>query len=121
MIASYAAASGQLVGHDRRGIARGVRRAARRHHRDEPRDAVDELQLRRQLGEGLQLCASGVGPLDHHQHIVLARGKAPVDRLVAAKLLGVGAKQLRQRSSTWSLVTPMPASTVITAASTATT
>ena len=35
--------------------------------------------------------------LDHHQHVVLAGGKAPVDLLVAAEFLGVGAEQLGER------------------------
>src|SRR5690606_32757423 len=35
--------------------------------------------------------------LDHDQHVVLAGGKAAVNLLVAAELLRVGAKQLRQR------------------------
>ena len=38
-----------------------------------------------------------VGPLHDHEHVVLAGGKAPVDRLVAVELLRVGAEQLRQR------------------------
>ena len=88
-----------LVGHERRRITRRIRLAARRQHGDEARDAVDELQLRRQAGEGLELLAlQEVVALDDDEHVVLARGKARVDRLVAAELLGVGAEQLRQRS-----------------------
>ncbi len=84
----------QFVGHERRGIAGRIGLGARRQHGDEPGDAVDELQLRRQSGKRLELLAlQEVGPLDHDQHIVLAGGKALVDRLVAAEFLGVGAKQ----------------------------
>ena len=87
----------QFVGHERGCIPRRIGLGARRQHGDEAGDAVDELQFRRQPGEGLELLAlQEVGPLDHDQHVVLAGGKALVDRLVAAEFLGVGAKQLGQ-------------------------
>ncbi len=86
---------GHLVGHQRRRVTRSIRLAARRQHGDEARDAVDELQLGRQSGEGLELLAlEQVVTFDDDEHVVLARGKALVDRLVAAEFLGVGAEQL---------------------------
>ncbi len=88
---------GHLIWNKRRGVTARIRLAARRQHRDEARDAVDELQLRRQTREGLELLAlEEVGSLDDDEHVVLAGGKALVDRLVAAELLGVGAEQLRE-------------------------
>ena len=88
----------QLVRHQWRRISRWIRLAACRQHRHEAGNAVDELQLRRQIGEGFEpLALQEVLAFDDHEHVVLARRKAAVDRLVAMELLGVGAKQLRQR------------------------
>ena len=89
---------GQVVGHDRRRIARRVRLAARRQHGDEAVDAVGQLQVDDGAAEGLELrLLQEVLALHHHQHVVLAGGKAAVDLLVAAELLGVGAEQLGER------------------------
>ncbi len=89
---------GQVVGHDRRRVAAGVRLAAGRQHGDEAVHPVGQLQVDDGAPECLQLrLLQEVLALHHHQHVVLAGGKAPVDLLVAAELLGVGAEQLRER------------------------
>ena len=99
MILSYSGALGQLVGHDRRRIAGRIRLAARREHGHQPVHAVGQLQVDDGAAEGLELrLLQEVLALDDDQHVVLAGGKAAVDLLVAAELLGVGAEQLGEAS-----------------------
>ncbi len=89
---------GQLVGNDRRRIARGVRLAARRQHRHDAVHAVGQLQVDDGAAEGFELLLlQEILALDHHQHVVFAGRKAAVDLLVAAEFLRVGAEQLGER------------------------
>ena len=89
---------GQLIGNERRCIAVGVGLVARREHGNQAIDAFGKVQLDGQIGEALEVVTRQQRlAVDDDQDIELAGGKAPVDLLVLAEFLCIGAKQLGQR------------------------
>ena len=87
----------QIVGHDRRRVARRIGLAARREHRDEPTHAVGQLQVDDRVSERFELrLLEKILPFHDDQHVVLARRETAIDLLVLVEFLRVGSKELRQ-------------------------